>query len=147
MAKQTHQPVYSAQFLVWDENGENGTWYVTVVCPVHDLIDEEVSWEDAKTPHHAGVIADQRHITCSHELDEQIRIESAQHEIAVAEREVKRVEALLKDTRENRAANDQHDEGDVGFIENKTKLYEWGLEQAKQQLEQIKKVNEKHLKE
>ena len=58
----------------------DGVWYVTVPCPYHGTpsghVDESISWEEAKTPHHAGVIADQRHLKCS-VIDEA-------HELALA---------------------------------------------------------------
>jgi hypothetical protein len=46
-----------------------GQWYITLPCPYHDnpsgLVDEAVSWSEAKTPHHAGVLAEQRHLQCA----------------------------------------------------------------------------------
>lgn len=47
----------------------DGVWYVTVPCACHGTpsghVDEAISWEEAKTPHHAGVIADMRHAQCN----------------------------------------------------------------------------------
>lgn len=46
-----------------------GTWFIALPCPYHDnpsgLVDEEVSWAAAKTPHHAGVLAELRHVNCN----------------------------------------------------------------------------------
>lgn len=55
---------------------KDGIWYITAVCSVCGLVDEEVPWVDAKTPHHAGVIADQRHAECERLNND--------HEIALA---------------------------------------------------------------
>lgn len=74
----------------------DGTWYLTVVCPIHGMLDEEVSWEDAKTPHHAGVIADERHHECQRKASEEEMKKVAEDEIRAAEVEVERVEALLE---------------------------------------------------
>lgn len=70
MAKNESLPTVSymrkdTNFLV------DGTWYVSTPCPTHGLVDEEVSWNDAKTPHHAGVIADKRHEACHAKLAEE----------------------------------------------------------------------------
>lgn len=68
----------------------DGVWYISTPCPAlaagfpccaaegkvvdkeAGLIDEEVTWEEAKTPHHAGLIADRRHYPCAQAMDEEI---------------------------------------------------------------------------
>jgi hypothetical protein len=78
-----------AQFLA------DGTWYVTTPCVKCGLVDEEVPWEEAKTPHHAGLIADQRHAACSLEVDAETIRGARLAEIAAAAREVERADQLL----------------------------------------------------
>lgn len=63
----------------------DGTWYISTPCPKCGLVDEQVSWKEAKTPHHAGLIADQRHVKCSLELDQTAQGELAEGEIRAAE--------------------------------------------------------------
>jgi hypothetical protein len=74
----------------------DGTWYLTVDCPIHGMVDEEVSWDDAKTPHHAGTIADQRHQACQVTQSEKDLKLAAKAEIAAAESELNRVKNLEK---------------------------------------------------
>lgn len=92
-----------------------GVWYITTPCPalregreclnaegklvdtVNGLIDEEVVWADAKTPHHAGLIADQRHWPCAKKIDEQIIAKARAMEIRAAEYEVERIDRVLAD--------------------------------------------------
>jgi hypothetical protein len=67
----------------------DGIWYVTEVCPYHGspdgLVDEAVSWEEAKTPHHAGVIAGRRHHACALRADAEQQLLDAAAEITAAE--------------------------------------------------------------
>jgi hypothetical protein len=78
----------------------DGTWYISTPCVVCGLVDEEVSWEEAKTPHHAGLIADQRHVACSLKADEATQRQYALAEIEVARGEVVRAEELLERARQ-----------------------------------------------
>jgi hypothetical protein len=73
----------------------DGVWYISTPCPIHDLVDEEVSWDEAKTPHHAGVIADRRHAECQIKYNEQQIADARKAEIAAAEREVERIDELV----------------------------------------------------
>lgn len=68
-----------AQFLA------DGIWYVTTPCPKCGVVDEEVPWTQAKTPHHAGLIADARHTKCHLELDAELQKVYAEQEIVAAE--------------------------------------------------------------
>lgn len=63
----------------------DGTWYITTPCPLCGLVDEEVSWDEAKTPHHAGLIADQRHVECNRRASEVEMREAGLAEIQAAE--------------------------------------------------------------
>lgn len=63
----------------------DGVWWISTPCPVHGLVDESVTWEEAKTPHHAGLIADGRHSQCNAENEERALYESGLNEIRVAE--------------------------------------------------------------
>lgn len=119
--QKTTQPVYSNQFLVDD------IWYVTVVCPVHGLTDEAVPWAQAKTPHHAGVIADTRHTTCFAKGDDEIIARVRKEEIAAAKREVERADRLWGEAqKEARLAAEQPKDG---------KFYEHNLARALANLE------------
>jgi hypothetical protein len=72
----------------------DGTWYISTPCLAHGLIDEEVPWAEAKTPHHAGVIADQRHSACALAADEV-------NQRAIALAEIKAAEGLLVQQEQN----------------------------------------------
>ena len=96
----------------------DGVWYITTPCPAmsvggkclaaegktvdedNGLIDEEITWDEAKTPHHAGLIADRRHFECARAMDEQIIAESREMEIRAAEYEVKRIDRVLAEHKE-----------------------------------------------
>lgn len=77
-------PTRKGSTLLYD-----GVWYVTVPCAQHGTpsghVDEAVTWAEAKTPHHAGLIADLRHHACNLQLDAQATREAAAAEIAAAE--------------------------------------------------------------
>lgn len=88
----------------------DGTWFIATPCTVCGLVDEAVSWEEAKTPHHAGLIADRRHQRCNeasaaHELYlaglEEIRVAEGQREqqarnVQAALERVRTCEAVLE---------------------------------------------------
>ena len=40
---------------------KDGIWWITVVCPVCGMVDEQVEWIAARTPRHAGALAEARH--------------------------------------------------------------------------------------
>lgn len=62
----------------------DGMWYISTPCPVHGLVDESVTWAEAKTPHHAGLIADARHHECALAEDEKNQIKARESEIQAA---------------------------------------------------------------
>jgi hypothetical protein len=114
-----------AQFLA------DGTWYVTTPCVKCGLVDEEVLWEEAKTPHHAGLIADQRHAACSLEADAETIREARLAEIAAAAREVERADQLLAAVEAEATAIEAGDQTDP--------LYEKRLAQAKATVERYRR--------
>ena len=66
MAKNDQLPSVTHTYLRKDTQFfADGVWWISTPCPVHGLVDESVTWEEAKTPHHAGLIADQRHTACN----------------------------------------------------------------------------------
>lgn len=98
MAQNDPLPTVSHVYLRKDRQFfADGMWYISTPCSVHGLVDESVTWAEAKTPHHAGVIADARHAECG--VDDEVRMiaEVGKAEIAVAE-------ALLDQQRINLAA-------------------------------------------
>jgi hypothetical protein len=126
----------------------DGVWYLTVDCPIHGMIDEEVPWDDAKTPHHAGVIADQRHQDCQLKQSEQEMKVFAKGEIAAAQNEVERINGLLKQAREV-YSNLEQGEGEsdklfslrVEEAKNLVDVHTRGLEQTNKRLDQIRDQN------
>lgn len=81
----------------------DGIWYVTVVCATCGHVDEEVQWVEAKTPHHAGIKADQRHAACQ-------AINDAHEQYLVGLAEIKAAEYLRDQQVENlKAARERTD--------------------------------------
>lgn len=155
MAKNDPLPTVSFQrkdtFLLFD-----GTWYVSTPCVTHGLVDEEVPWAEAKTPHHAGLIADQRHAACFLEADKVNQRAEALAEIEAARIEVTRVEGLLNQARENlKRACEQYDlpatvkpemlPKPIGpmFAQllHQVALHEHGVGEARQRLENTTRAN------
>lgn len=146
-AKTVFQPVFADKFLV------DGIWYISAVCPTHGLVDEEVAWEEAKTPHHAGVIADSRHIECHHKQDEEIiaavrkqEIEAAKAEVDRAEANVKRLKEEVKQAHARReSAGDPNEENlrqrELGILEAELVAHEHGVGEAKKRYQNTKRDN------
>ena len=97
-------PGGSAQYMRKDSMMlVEGVWYITTPCRAlahglpclagegksvdveNGLVDEEVPWAQAKTPHHAGLIADRRHIECSKRVDDALIEDVRKQEIEAAE--------------------------------------------------------------
>lgn len=127
MAK--NEPLGTVTYLRKDTNFfADGVWYISTPCPVHGLVDESVTWEEAKTPHHAGVIADDRHQACHLKADEEQQRAYALAEIEAAAEEVKRAEGVLK------WATDACDEKAIA-------RHREGLDHARRRHREIKKTN------
>ncbi len=146
----------------------DGVWYLTVDCPEHGLVDIEVPWAEAKTPHHAGVIADQVHAPCFQAAGDAALEAAKATEIAAAEAELARVqehvplaEAQLATAKEAVAAvedqgfsikrmlggrGDPHGLGrragrELEMAEAALAKAHWSVEQATQRLADIRKHN------
>lgn len=147
----------------------DGVWYLTFECPIHGYVDEAVSWDEAKTPHHAGVIADTRHTECIEKHSVKLIEDAAKEEIRVAKGEVTRMRGLIASTKKaiNTFANESKAKVEVvagystrgievpAVASHEARLaeamemqargllasYEWGLEQAKIRYEEIKVEN------
>lgn len=123
----------------------DGIWYVTADCPIHGLVDEEIPWEEAKTPHHAGVIADSRHQECFAKQDEQIWAEARKAEIAAAEYEVERVRRNIAERRKI-VSHARREAGDLAsrvlsVAEQDLARHEAGLSEAEKRLADVRKYN------
>ncbi len=92
----------------------NGVWYISTPCEAlragrkclstaggtldeaNGLVDERVTWAEAKTPHHAGLIADRRHVACSQALDAELAAAAQAQELEAAAGQVDTQKANLK---------------------------------------------------
>lgn len=116
-----HATVYSNFTLVGD------TWWCTVECSSCGRVDEGVKWEQAKTPRHAALIAEERHAPCvivndAHEMylagleeiraaegllqQQHINLDRARSALAAAE-----LTAVKRDTDAARRQVARHEEG------------------------------------
>lgn len=130
---------------------KDGIWYVTEVCPYHGtpdgLVDEEVSWEQAKTPHHAGVIAGMRHRACALSADAEQQRLHAREEIAAAERMLERQIANLEAARVRCRTAQAGDRKDPQYerrcvaAADEIKRHENGLIQAQRRLADVRRDN------
>ena len=118
----------------------DGIWYVTSPCPIHGNIDEEVSWEEAKTPHHAGLIADQRHAACVDTVNQNDLRIAGLLEIKAAEDMLYNQEHNLQNARNALALLDPADV-DYAPALARVKRHENGLVQAQQRVKDIIKAN------
>jgi hypothetical protein len=117
----------------------DGTWYITTPCPLCGLVDEEVSWDEAKTPHHAGLIADERHVECNRSASEADMQLAARAEITAAEQllEQQKINLAQAQARAASALGDLH----IAEAEANLKRHLDGLEHAKRRVEDVRRHN------
>lgn len=117
----------------------DGTWYITTPCPLCGLVDEEVSWDEAKTPHHAGLIADARHIECNRRASEADMKAAGLAEIRAAEDLLEQQKVNLAEARRNAETV----VGDRAIREAEANLARHleGLEHAMRRVEDVRRQN------
>lgn len=77
---------------------EAGVWYASVTCNEHGIVDETVSWDEAKTAHTACQIARARHfghMAPDEKTQEQMEAEFAQRQIDAAAEQLTHYAILL----------------------------------------------------
>lgn len=125
----THD-IQNVTYLRKDEHFlADGTWYISTPCPKCGLVDEEVSWDDAKTPHHAGLIADARHFKCNAMLDEEANRADARSQVEVARAQLKHFETLAPEAQEELIALEAEPEPEEP---SQKRLYRMTLEAARE---------------
>ena len=127
-----------------------GAWYVSIDCVIEGAVDEEVSWEDAKTPWSAARVAEGRHQECFERAGEQAVEAARKEEEQAAKMEVERVEALVPmyeselDDAQALAEDDPHKKRVVAEARERLAIARKGPAEARKRLREIKQQNKQN---
>ncbi len=122
-------------------------WWSNIECQICGSVDEDIPWAQAKTPRRAMELAQLRHEPCIQKQKVKMASADKLQQIAAAEVEVERVDALLVQAKEDLIEAEAADKADklygrrLAIAQHQVVRYTPGPEHARTRLAEIKIAN------